>query len=511
MTSPETAPESLPPGETLGRNAKQLAEDIGAAFAASVGNPPAWRSCVVTLGYVLSHAPPPVSVSVPASKCDRPGQADAAVAEAERYEWRRKVDFDGPGPWYPCDRSWIDHLVGDDLYETRSLYVTSEAVLLAAKPRSEWRPIETAPSGKWVLLNYGEVFASHTGYRQNDGKWVHPENREPVAWMLLPSTKLCPPPVSVPASKCDRPGQADAAVAEAVARAICHSEGHNPDADWNLSDHPAPPPLPAWQTYLPQARAALRATAPGEQSDGWQAGMEAAASIADAVAEAAAYQIGRGVGPWEVREEAARNVAADIRAKLPAPPTAAPSPPVDHAGGQGVRAELAAGLNTVLQQVAAEAGKSPRQVLDEAKAFIRRTPTPAAPAPGREDGDAIAVVEAWFKEFENNPGGVSDEFVGTCQFAARQIVIALARTPARTDGGVVAEAILELHDRWVHDRRCEAGHGPGTFHEGYFNGSIAALSDVTRLVRKLDPQVDNRIAVKQAAARTTPNRAGETP
>ncbi len=121
----------------------------------------------------LAETPPPVSGG--ASTCDRPGQADAAVAQAARYEWRRKVDFDGPGPWYPCDRSWIDHLAGDDLYETRSLYVTSEAALLAAKPRSEWRPSETAPSGKVGAVELRRSFRSTYGLpperRQVGASW----------------------------------------------------------------------------------------------------------------------------------------------------------------------------------------------------------------------------------------------------------------------------------------------------------------------------------------------------
>ena len=345
---------------------------------------------------------------------DRPGQADAAVAEAERYEWRRKVDFDGPGPWYPCDRSWIDHLVGDDLYETRSLYVTSEAVLLAAKPRSEWRPIETAPSGKWVLLNYGEVFASHTGYRQNDGKWVHPENREPVAWMLLPSTKLCPPPVSVPASKCDRPGQADAAVTEArylspQARALlgCKAQFNAPTdssdprhqthrrVGWFVPHEIAG--LTESRALLKEiAEAALRATAPREKSDGWRAVLQAHHDWHLAQGEVAC---GEGIIDMAdaYTESDLCNRTVDVLRN--APPTAAPFPPVDHAGGQGESTTLPPEALEAWTNYEPPVLKTPFSALKDAvlirhafmSGFLARTPTPTAPAPGREDGDAEQV------------------------------------------------------------------------------------------------------------------------
>lgn len=414
-----TSPESLPPGEAFDptkpmwtRDGREVSHfgparaDPDNIWLGKVGdNPVIWRRpdgrSLYSRDLDLVNTPSPVSVS--ASKCDRPGQADAAVAEAARYEWRRKVDFDGPGPWYPCDRSWIDHLAGNDLYETRSLYVTPEAALLAAKPRSEWRPIEAAPSGKWVLLNYGEVFASHTGYRQNDGKWVHPGGREPAAWMLLPSTKLCP---------------------------------------------------------------------------------------------------------------------------LPAPPTSAPSPPVDHAGGQGERK-----LNAPLYGPSDPKFEAEVAAVRDLIKQDHRTPTPAAPAPGREDGESDA---AFVKRMDEDcslyvaTGSPSEQCNWTDDW---ERLIALARTPARTDGGVTEaevdaalKAFLEAAtspNDYVRDilrkaleaaRAAETAGGAGETDETRNDCPRCSNIDALGQCEHPMPNDGQPPCIKMLeAARTTPNRAGEKP
>ncbi len=357
-----------------------------------------------------------------------------------------------------------------------------------------------------------------------------------------------PPPVSVPASKCDRPGQADAAVAEAVAwqwnaghqgwiTAASRDEALLRDAQYRCLGV-----RPLYAT----PEAALRATAP-EELEGWRA-------IETAPRTGLCVLLRRGLGydpvvahwhdgspgyvGWVMAHDRSPCVRRYEWHYLPAPPTAAPAPPVDHAEGQGEE-EPTAHINVIgdqgisyirfaicpknmpVQRYRMSIGGS-ENLRDELIAILASANP--APAPGCEDGAIFERLDLMDQRQADLLVAIHDRLL------TREIRQRLARTPARTDGGV-SDAEVEAALRVWCDNTA-LGTVRATLRAALEAAAAARAAETAGGAGEMDetrndcPRCSNIDALGQCehpmpndgqppcirmleAARTTPNRAGE--